>query len=147
MKILRAELKDLPVLSPLFDAYRVFYEQPSDERGAAAFLKKRLEREESIVFIGYEKEKAAGFVQMYPTFTSVGMQRAYILNDLFVHPSCRQEGIGKALMHTAFQFCESEGAKFVTLQTAKDNITAQTLYEKIGMQRDTKFYSYLKSLT
>ncbi|MEM1505240.1 GNAT family N-acetyltransferase [Domibacillus sp. 8LH] len=147
MKIIRAGLKDLPVLSPLFDAYRVFYGQPSDEKGAAAFLKERLEREESIVFIGYEKEKAAGFVQLYPTFTSVGMQRAYILNDLFVHPDCRKEGIGKALMHTAFQFCEDEGAKFVTLQTARDNITAQTLYEKVGMQRDTKFYSYVKSLT
>ncbi|MCI2256405.1 GNAT family N-acetyltransferase [Domibacillus sp. PGB-M46] len=69
------------------------------------------------------------------------------MNDLFVHPDCRKEGTDKALMHTAFQFCEGEGAKFVTLQTARDNITVQTLYEKVGMQRDTKFYSYLKSLT
>jgi hypothetical protein len=30
LQIARAEYEHLPLLAPLFDAYRVFYQQPSD---------------------------------------------------------------------------------------------------------------------
>lgn len=145
MQIVRAGIKELAGLVPLFDAYRTFYGQASDEEGAAAFLRERIQKEESVIFMVYRENEAAGFIQLYPTFTSIGMQRVYVLNDLFVHVSRRQEGAGRALMETAFQFCQSKGAKFVTLQTAKENNTAKALYERMGMKKDEEYDCYTKS--
>ena len=42
MRILRASVEHLPLVTSLFDAYRVFYEQASDKIGAQKFLKERI---------------------------------------------------------------------------------------------------------
>ncbi|MCH1625296.1 GNAT family N-acetyltransferase [Ferdinandcohnia quinoae] len=144
MKIVKGNISCINEISSLFNAYRMFYKQPSDEEGAKKFIQARILNNESHIFIAYVGEKAVGFVQLYPTFSSVSMQRAYILNDLFVDPTCRGKGAGIALMQKAFQFCESEKARFVTLQTAPNNHIAKALYENMGMQIDNEYDSYIK---
>ncbi len=42
VKVHRATATELEALAPLFDAYRVFYRQPSDLETARAFLGERL---------------------------------------------------------------------------------------------------------
>lgn len=144
MKIIRGNADRLLDVVPLFDAYRVFYGQASDLNGAKAFLETRMKNKQSTIFIAYENDIASGFTQLFPVFTSVGMKRAYILNDLFVDPDYRRRGIGEALMKEAFQFCEIEQAGFVTLQTHVNNHTAKALYENVGMQLNTTFDGYIK---
>ena len=46
------------------------------------------------------------------------------------------------LMKKSEEYAKSIGAKGIELSTAKDNLTAQSLYEKIGYIRDNEFYSY-----
>ena len=139
----RAEHKHLDVLAPLFDAYRVFYKQPSDLTAAYDFLKARLSHLESAVFLALSsKGEGLGFTQLYPSFGSVSLCRLWILYDLYVAPEARQMGVGRALMEQAHQFAAETGAGFVELSTAKDNYQAQALYESLGYIRDTDFYSY-----
>ena len=45
-----------------------------------------------------------GFIQMYPTFSSVSMMKDMIMNDLYVFPGSRGKGIGKDLLETAKKF-------------------------------------------
>jgi ribosomal protein S18 acetylase RimI-like enzyme len=146
MKIVKGNLKYLKDLIPLFNGYRLFYGQPSDEEGAKYFLLARIQNEESVIYIAYMDDNPVGFVQLYPFFSSVGMQRAYILNDLFVDPSFRKKGVGKALMEQAFQFCEEKKVRFVTLQTATNNHSAKALYEQMGMHIDNECDYYIKYL-
>ncbi|MFV1979747.1 MAG: hypothetical protein ACC655_01210, partial [Rhodothermia bacterium] len=73
---------DLDVLVPLFDAYRVFYEQPSDPERARTFLTARMRMGESTIFLAGLDGEPAGFVQLYPSFSSVSTARIWILNDL-----------------------------------------------------------------
>lgn len=142
-QIVRAEHSHLEVLAPLFDAYRVFYKQPSDLTAAYNFLKDRLSNLESAVFLARSPEgNGLGFTQLYPSFGSVSLCRLWILYDLFVAPEARQMGIGRALMEHAHQFAADSGAKIVELSTATDNLKAQALYESLGYIRDTDFYSY-----
>ncbi len=142
-QIVRAEHEHLEVLAPLFDAYRVFYEQPSDLSAAHDFLKARLSRLESAVFLAISPEgEGLGFTQLYPSFGSVSLCRLWILYDLYVTPPVRRLGVGRALMQRAHQFAADSGAKIVELSTAKDNYQAQALYESLGYVRDTDFYSY-----
>lgn len=137
----RAAHDDLDALVPLFDAYRVFYGQPSDPDAARAFLGARLQHDESVVFIARENGMPAGFTQLYPAFSSVAARRLWILNDLFVVPAARKHGVARALMDTARAFAASSGAVRITLETARDNRAAQALYESLGYERDDGMFT------
>ena len=74
IRIVRAERKDLDDLVPLFDGYRQFYGQRSDLAAARAFLRDRIERDESVIYLAYTKPReAAGFTQLYPSFSSISL--------------------------------------------------------------------------
>jgi ribosomal protein S18 acetylase RimI-like enzyme len=142
MSIRKASLNELNSLTELFDSYRVFYKQESDLEGARAFLKDRLINEDSVVFIAYDETNPVGFVQLYPTFSSVSMKRSWILNDLYVNASARKKGFGEKLIKKAIEFVEETGAKGVSLETGNDNVTAQSLYEKIGFKKESNYFYY-----
>lgn len=140
ISILRATANDAPRLAPLFDQYRQFYDKPSDPAAALAFLNERLGAEESVVYLAMAQRDGAdvspaGFVQLFPSFSSVSLCRAWILNDLFVHASFRTLGAGRALMERAKQHCRDTGARQLWLQTDLTNAKAQRLYEGVGMTR------------
>ena len=136
MTIRQAYLKDLEVLVPLFDAYRVFYKQKSNPKDARQFLNTLLEQESSVIYIAYINNKAVGFTQLFPLFSSVSMQPMYLLNDLYVDSNYRNQGIGEALINKAKQLCKDESQKGLAIQTAFDN-PAQHLYKRLGFVKDT----------
>ena len=106
-----ASLQDLNQISSLFDAYRVFYERESDLEGAQSFLKDRLENNESVVYLAIDDaNNAVGFIQLYPLFSSTRMARLWLLNDLFVDPNARRQGIAKQLLEKAKQHCRESKA-------------------------------------
>ncbi|HYA54139.1 MAG TPA: GNAT family N-acetyltransferase [Thermoplasmata archaeon] len=137
----RAAHDEWEAIGPLFDAYRQFYEQPSDREASAQFLHDRLSRDESVVFVAELGGSLAGFLQLYPLFSSVSLGRVYLLNDLFVDPAYRRHGVGRRLLESAREFGESEGAHYLELSTAVDN-PAQRLYEACGWVGDREFLYY-----
>ena len=140
--IIRADLEHLQILAPLFDAYRVFYEQASDLAGAQEYLQQRLSNLDSVIFLALDGRRGLGFCQLYPSFTSVRMRRIWILYDLFVIRDARRQGIGRALMERVRKFGQASGAQRLELATARDNWPAQALYESLGYVRDEEFYFY-----
>lgn len=142
VEVLRATFAHLDALVSLFDGYRQFYKQPSDLEGSRRFLQERLSKGESVIFLAQSGGQARGFTQLYPSFSSVSMKRLWILNDLFVVPEARGQGVGEALLERARSFAIETGAKGLMLETAVDNTPAQRLYERLGWQRDTHFYVY-----
>ena len=142
LHIRRAETGDLDVLTILFDGYRQFYEQPADLALARRFIGDRLQNGDSVIFLAFRDGAALGFTQLYPTFSSVGATAIFVLNDLFVDPRERTCGIGSALLRHAAAFAASSGAKQLTLRTATTNTTAQSVYERLGWLRDTRFFTY-----
>ncbi len=135
---------DAELIAPLFDAYRRFYDQPSDLALARAFVAERLERDESVIYLAERDGRAVGFVQLYPLFSSTAARprRLWLLNDLFVVPEARGGGIGRALMARARRLGEDSGAAGLELVTAATNLTAQRLYESLGYRRDDAFLRY-----
>jgi len=142
MIIEKATMNDLESVTELFDLYREFYEQKSDLEGAREFLKARLVNEESVVFLAVEESIPVGFVQLYPTFSSVSMMRSWVLNDLYVKEQFRGKGAGENLIQKAIQFAKDTGAKGIMLETGKENHNAQRLYEKIGFERESNYFYY-----
>jgi ribosomal protein S18 acetylase RimI-like enzyme len=138
----QATIQDLDQLAPLFDAYRQFYGQKTNVPAARAFLRDRFRHSESIIFIASQDGKAIGFTQLYPSFSSISIERIYVLSDLYVTNGTRKSGAGRLLLEAAAQFGLSTGACQLTLETAKTNLTAQSLYEGCGWIRDMEFYVY-----
>ena len=142
MHIKTATLKDLDLLAPLFDAYRVFYKQESNLTNATIFLQKRIEGKQSIILLALsEDQKALGFTQLYPSFSSVALKQVFILNDLFVAQEGRNQGVGAALLDAAKEVARKCNARGLVLETDKDN-PAQKLYEKNGWTKDTALHYF-----
>lgn len=142
MIVSRAGLNDLEVLVPLFAAYRVFYGQPDDNPKAREFLDARIRNEESVIFLARVDDKAVGFTQLYPCFSSVRASRTWLLNDLYVDESARRKGVAAALLDAAREHGISTGATSLTLQTDRGNTAAQALYGREGWIRQDDYYWY-----
>jgi ribosomal protein S18 acetylase RimI-like enzyme len=141
--IVTADLEQLHELAPLFDAYRVFYEQPSDLPRATAFLRERLTQRDSVIFMAYLNDQALGFTQLFPSFSSVSTQRIWILNDLYIVPDVRGQRVGERLIERAVQLARETQAKGIQLETAHSNLAGQRLYERMGFTReDLAFRTY-----
>ncbi|MFD0862313.1 GNAT family N-acetyltransferase [Sungkyunkwania multivorans] len=145
MKILFAAEEHLDALIPLFDGYRVFYKQKSDPEGAKRFLRERLALKEATILLALkDDETPIGFIQLFPIFSSVTMERMYLLNDLFVAKEERCKGVGQALLNAAKELCVKKNYKGLALQTEVDN-PAQKLYEYLGWVRDPDLHYFWKA--
>jgi ribosomal protein S18 acetylase RimI-like enzyme len=140
---------DAPSLERLFIAYRHFYGRVGDEAQAAEFLRRRLATGESRVLAARSGDQVVGFCQIYQEFSSLGLTVTWILNDLFVLPSARGLGAGRALVVQTLREARAAGATAVVLETKSDNDVAQTLYRSLGFtesHRDGEFVHYRNDL-
>jgi ribosomal protein S18 acetylase RimI-like enzyme len=153
ISIERAGVQDLDAFLPLFEAYREFYRCKLDAEAARRYLRERLDRGESTVFLAWTDDpgatgqrRAVGFTQLYPAWASLRLGASWVLYDLFVDSTVRRGGVARLLMDRAVQHARGSGATIITLETAVDNTPAQALYESLGWKRDTDFYTYYLEL-
>lgn len=134
------------MVTPLFEAYRQFYDWTPDRAASTRFLALRLERDESVLLLARLRSSpdaghglAAGFAQLYPSFSSVALAPIFILNDLFVADEYRQRGVGRRLLDEAAAYAVRAGAVRLEIATRHANHRALRLYESRGFVRDTEF--------
>jgi ribosomal protein S18 acetylase RimI-like enzyme len=142
LDIFQATLKDIDHVTSLFNDYRIFYGQQSNIEGSKAFIEQRMKMKESVIYLATDNEKPMGFVQLYPFFSSVGMKRKWLLNDLFVAEAYRRHGVGRALMNQVKEFALETKAAGILLETTKDNLNAQALYESLGYVKEDSVFFY-----
>ncbi|WP_336122350.1 GNAT family N-acetyltransferase [Paenibacillus polysaccharolyticus] len=151
IKIRQATLNDISEVSRLFNEYRIFYGQHSDLETATFFIKERMSKQESMIFVaecneGREEGSVAdtvmGLVQIYPSYSSVSMGPIWILNDLFVDSTYRQQGIARKLMQAVMKQAKKQQILRIVLSTAISNRQAQALYESEGYTQDQSFMYY-----
>lgn len=95
---------------------------------------------------GANGEEILGFVTWFPHPSTSRIGPVVYLNDLFVDPSTRSQGVGGKLMDHVYEHAEKElGAESVYWLTQHFNHRAQLLYVKKGKKSD--FVHYMKSLT
>lgn len=141
-EIRAAAVSDLEALLPLVQAYRVFYKQKPDRQRERAFVEKHLRDSASVLYIAETEATAAGFMQLFKTYSTVHLAASWILEDLFVTPEQRGRGIASALLVKAVEHAQRDGASGMFLETAYDNATAQRVYERAGWTREGRFYKY-----
>ncbi len=145
---LRATAADSARLAPLFDSYRGFYGWRPDPEGAERFLRQRLEDQDSLVLyaIADGAGPVLGFVQLYPSFSSLSMRPTFILNDLYVCPEARRRGIARTLLQDVHTTARELGAVSLQLETARSNAGARYLYESEGYRLEQDFVQYIRKV-
>lgn len=138
---------DIETAAALFRGYLDFYEvDPGDPDAPRAFLAERIAKDESLVLLAEVPDAGTvGFAQVYRTFSSLSLRPAWVLNDLYVAPSGRRTGAGRALLREVVRRAAEAGVSGVQLETAYDNVVAQGLYEAEGFVRE-EFHVYFHGL-
>ena len=78
-----------------------------------------------------------GFVNLYPCYSSLVLQRLWILNDLGVASNYRGRGVSKALIKKVQVFAKETNAIRIELKTEVNNTTARNLYKALSFKIDT----------
>ena len=142
IKIIRAKKANYKEVGFLFDLYRQFYKYKTEIKKSTKYIKERISKKESTIFLCYCDKEPAGFVQLYETFDSLNINKKLVLYDLYVKKEFRQIGIGKSLMDIAKKFGHKKKIKLIELSTAITNKKAQSLYESLEYKRDKEYYNY-----
>ena len=92
------------------------------------------ETEDSSGPVGY-----ALLLQTYSTFLA---RPSLYLEDLFVLPTFRKRGIGRALLHEAVRLAQTRGCGRMEWSCIDWNTNAQAVYEGMGARRMQEWYLY-----
>jgi GNAT superfamily N-acetyltransferase len=130
---------DLPELLPLMRGYCDFYRvQPSDDEllAMSRALIADPQREGLQLLARDDDGTATGFATIFWTWSTLSASRIGVMNDLFVRPEVRGRRIGADLIEACRERCREHGATSLGWQTALDNTRAQSLYDRVGGQRE-----------
>jgi GNAT superfamily N-acetyltransferase len=130
---------DLPELLPLMRGYCDFYRvRPSDDEllAMSRALIADPQREGMQLLAREDSGAPVGFATIFWTWSTLSAGRIGVMNDLFVTPGARGRRIGAELIAACLERCREHGAATLGWQTALDNTPAQSLYDRVGGQRE-----------
>jgi ribosomal protein S18 acetylase RimI-like enzyme len=130
-RIRRATPGDAPAVARLLHDFQEEYDEPSpglemlEDRYAELIRNKDM----IVLLVG---DGPDGFAQLRfrPWVYSAGLHS--YLEELYVVPDLRGNGLGRALLETAMETARSEGAEQMELGTSEDDVAARALYESAG---------------
>ena len=131
---------DLDELVPMMSAYCGFYETSPPPEQLAALARALLADpdNEGVQLLARDESGAAvGFATMYWSWDTTVAIRIAIMHDLFVDPSARGGGVGRALIEGCAFEARRRGLGRLVWSTAPDNATAQRVYDATAAERST----------
>ena len=136
---------DLPDLLPLMRGYCDFYEvAPADDAllEMSRVLIDDPERQGLQLIARDGGGRAVGFATIFWTWSTLSADRRGVMNDLFVSQDARGGGVADALIAACTDECRERGVPELAWQTAKTNLRAQAVYERVGATRDERWLDY-----
>ncbi len=122
---------DARVFGRLLHAFNTEYGEPEPDADTIAERAAPLiaSGELTVLFAG---EGPDGFAELrFRPSLYTGALDAY-LEELYVVPGCRGQGLGRALLESAMEYARERGAARIDLNTSTDDVAARALYESAG---------------
>ncbi len=129
--IRRAGTEDAAAAARLLHDFNTEFEEPSP--GVATLtetLGRLIESGEATVLLGGEGPDGIAVLRLRPALWSGGRE-AY-LQELYVAPARRGQGIGRALLEATMAAAREAGAVGIDLNTGETDTAARALYESAG---------------
>lgn len=138
MQIIPNRPQYIDQLVNIVDEYRMFCGFPSAPEETKCFFENLMDKGESVTFLAIDEltDTVMGFVNLYPSYSTLALKPLWILNDLGVSKAFRGQGVAKALIDEVLSFAIKTNAIRVELKTEKSNHNAQRLYKSIGFEVD-----------
>jgi len=130
----------------VYSGYGEFYETPLHDEKAVlvwSWIIDPSNELECLVAVD-EKGEVVGLAHFRECARPLAGSRGLYLDDLFVLPEKRKQGIASALIEGVADVGRARGASIVRWITAKDNETARSLYKNVAEK--TQWVTYDKEL-
>ena len=128
------------LFADLFNQYNNFQDETSRQKPMLNGMGERLPNCEPAIFIvlrNHSEPIPVGFIQLYSMCSATNTANATIVNDLYVLPDYRKNGIALKLIEAAVKFAINNRSAFIRLETLQDNLIAQKLFESVGFKSQT----------
>jgi GNAT superfamily N-acetyltransferase len=127
----RAEVADAEDIGRLLHDFNTEYDDytPGPE-AIGKRIRELLASGDVTVLIGGEGPDGLAVLRFRPSLWSESLD--CYLEELYVVPDRRGQGLGRALMEAAMETAREEGAGYMDLGTAETDTAARALYEKLG---------------
>jgi GNAT superfamily N-acetyltransferase len=139
LDIIAASREHIDELVPLFNAYRSFFNPHADPAASRPFLESRFRDGDAVIFLARVGDDAAGFIQLYPLWSSWYCRRIWFLSDLYVSEKHRNAGVAKMLVESVKQFAFETGASSVMVELPHSEPHLTAFYDRLGFHRDAVF--------
>jgi len=135
LRSLRAE--DKSQWLALWHGYLAFYKQELSEEQTQTSWQRLLHSQDGLNAIVAEREgQLVGLAHYFWTPSTWQPNKDLYLEDLFVSPEARGQGVGRSLIEALIDLCLKAGGSKVHWQTHHGNKDAIALYEKIGKRSE-----------
>ena len=132
-----ATAADATTIAELLHAFNAEYDDPAPEVPVLAErLAPMLASGEVTVVLGGSGPDGLALLRFRPSLWS-GDLDAY-LEELYVVPHLRGQGLGRAMMERAMDVARERGATRMDVGTSTDDTAARALYEKLGFTNDER---------
>lgn len=129
---------EVSVLLGLMRAYCDFYQASPREDRLVALIRTLLDDPgQGVQLLARLDDRAVGFATLLWSWSTLEATRVGIMSDLYVEPSQRGRGVGRALLEACRAACRKRGVPTLVWDTAPDNARAQSLYESTGASSAT----------
>lgn len=132
MKVRPLTAEDAPAWRPLWAGYLRFYETELDEATTAATWLRLLKGDPEFGLAAERDGELVGIAHCLVHPTTWSTKNYCYLSDLFVAPSARGHGAGRALVEAVYAAAEARGCSRVYWTTHKDNAAARSLYDRLA---------------
>jgi ribosomal protein S18 acetylase RimI-like enzyme len=134
MNVRRADVADLGDIGRMLHDFNTEYEEVTpDPPEIARRIQPLMESGETAVLLVGEGPEGLAVMRFRPSIWIEGLE--CYLAELYVVPELRGQGRGRALMEAAMELARAEGAGYMELNTAEDDVAARALYESLGFSR------------
>jgi len=89
--------------------------------------------------------RLVGNVSVYGAGSSPGMEAAWIIANVGVHPDYQRRGIARRLMQASIDMIHHRGGKMAVLQVDEDNDAARALYQSLGFVDERVWTQWYRS--
>jgi ribosomal protein S18 acetylase RimI-like enzyme len=131
IQVRRAGVEDAAEIARLLHDFNLEFDEPAPPvEVLTATLRRLLEEGEIYVLLAGTGPDGLALLRFRPALWSEGLE-AY-LQELYVIPDLRGQGIGRSLLEQAIALSRERGADGIDLNTGETDIAARGLYESMG---------------
>ena len=127
----RAAVADAERVGQLLHDFNTEFDDPTPGPEALAErVRELLSAGEITVLLAGDKPHGLAVLRFRPAIWAQALD--CYLEELYVVPAKRGQGLGRALMEAAIELARREGAAHMDLGTSEDDVAARALYESFG---------------